>query len=79
MLIEVTYKTKRGAANPDPRMVPIHLEFFETTTIPARQRIIEELMRMDNDVDEKIISITKTERDAEAIRRSGFRVIEISN
>jgi len=77
MVIEVRYQTKNDAADPHSHFE--RTEFFEVDEIPDSRTIAEQLKRMGKDFAESTISISEyEEKDANAMRRGGLRVIKLS-
>jgi len=73
MVIEVTFQTKKDAADPHSHFK--HIEFFECDTLPDKPTIAKKLSAMTKDFAEDSISISEhKDDDPNRMRRSGLRV-----
>jgi len=75
MVIEVSYQTKRDAADTHSKFK--HTEFFESPTLPDKPTMIKQLSVMNKDFAEDTIAITKRNADAERMRASGLCVTKL--
>lgn len=75
MIIEVSYQTKRDAADKHSRFK--HTEFFESSTLPDKPTMIKQLSAMNKDFAEETIAITKRNADAERMRSSGLCITKL--
>jgi hypothetical protein len=75
MVIEVSYKTNKDAADPNCHFT--RSELFESRALPDKKTISEKLSSMGKDFAEDIILISASNADAEILRKSGLRVIKL--
>lgn len=76
MIIEVNYQTPKGVAADSPAQ---QVDFFECEEMPDKKIIEKKLTEAGKpfDKDTVSISLSKDYTDAEAMRRSGLRVMKI--
>jgi hypothetical protein len=76
MIIEVSYQTKRDAADKQSKFK--YTEFFESPTLPDKPAMIKQLSAMNKDFAEDTIAITRRNADAGRMRASGLCVTKLS-
>jgi hypothetical protein len=73
MVIEVTYQTKKDAADRHSKFN--RMEYFETSVMPNKEAVTAKLSAMRKSCAEETISISEFKKyDAKTMRRKGFRV-----
>ena len=76
MVVEVSYQTKKDAADPHAKV--LRTEYFESAAMPDRDTVVKKLTQMGKDFAEQTVSIFEyDEKDAESMRRSGLHVTKI--
>jgi hypothetical protein len=76
MVFEVTYQTKKDAA--DPHCKVRYIEYFESSSVPDKAIIAARVSYMHRDVAGDTISIAENKnQDAAAMTRSGLRITRL--